>query len=82
MESVSPEELPPLVINEQPAMDTTEGESSNDIRNLSEEDLMKLKKINFKKKVSGNLKICSWRFSYLIFFLFEFRKRETSSPEP
>jgi hypothetical protein len=30
-------------------------ETSSDIKNMSEEDLLKLRKINFKKKVSGEI---------------------------
>lgn len=57
MEPVSPAVKPAAVASvqpetsEQPIVSKIE-ETHND-RNISEEDLIKLKKINFKKKVSG-----------------------------
>lgn len=59
MEPVSPAVKPATVASiqpetsEQPIVVSKMEDAHNDIRNISEEDLIKLKKINFKKKVSG-----------------------------
>lgn len=76
MEPVSPAVKPAPVasiqseMSEQPIIASKMGDAHNDIRNISEEDLIKLKKINFKKKVSGKKNSIDYhRDCWLIIFL-------------
>jgi hypothetical protein len=64
MASTSQQQLPAVAPQTTPVkMDL----DSSEVRNISEEDLLRLKKINFKKKVSGekmnDFYVCHPRFS-------------------
>jgi hypothetical protein len=49
-------------------------ETSSDIKNMSEEDLLKLRKINFKKKVSGEICLLNLLFDSHESFLLQERR--------
>lgn len=53
VEPVVVQPVPVPVVVAAPEAAVKMDESVNDMKNLSEDDLIKLRKINFKKKVSG-----------------------------